>query len=129
MTAEGYTPVDVKPWETGSHSKAVACNQPAGCTLTTRLDKAAGTYNITVQYFDYWSGKSNFSLDLNGKPIGNWVADDTLPSARQDLHPDVETSTRITFPNIPLKSGDTLTLHGTPDNTEPAPVDYIEITK
>jgi alpha-glucuronidase len=129
MTAEGYTPIDVKPWETASNSKAAVCNQPTGCTLTTTLDKPAGTYNIIVQYFDYWTGKSHFTLDLNGKPIGNWVAADTLPPARIDLHPDGETSTRITFPNITLKLGDTLTLHGTPDNTEPAPVDYIEITK
>ena len=129
MTAAGYTPVDVKPWETASNSKAVVCNQPGGCTLTTTLDKPAGTYNITVQYFDYWSGKSHFSLDLNGKPIGTWIADDTLPPARPDLHPDGETGTRITFPDVTLKPGDTLTLHGTPDNTEPAPLDYIEITK
>jgi alpha-glucuronidase len=129
MTAEGYTPIDVKPWETASNSKATVCNQPTGCTLTTTLDKPAATYNITVQYFDFWSGKSHFTLDLNGQPIGNWIADDTLPPARADLHPDGETSTRITFPNITLKPGDTLTLHATPDNTEPAPVDYIEITK
>jgi alpha-glucuronidase len=129
MTAAGYTPVDVKPWETASNSKAAVCNQPSGCTLTTKLDKPAGTYNITVQYFDYWSGKSHFTLDLNNQPIGHWIADDTLPPARQDLHPDGETSTRITFPGITLKPGDTLTLHGVPDNTEPAPVDYIEINK
>jgi alpha-glucuronidase len=129
MAAEGYTPIDVKPWETASNSKAVICNQPTGCTLTTTLNKPAGTYNITVQYFDYWSGKSHFTLDLNGKPIGTWIADDTLPPARIDLHPDGETSTRITIPNITLKPGDTLTLHGTPNNTEPAPVDYIEIAK
>ncbi|MEI9978686.1 MAG: alpha-glucuronidase family glycosyl hydrolase [Edaphobacter sp.] len=129
MTAEGYTPFDVKPWETASNSKAVVCTQPTGCTLTTTLNKPADTYNIVVQYFDYWSGKSKFTLDLNGKPIGNWLADDTLPPARADLHPDGETSTRITFPNITLKPGDTLTLHGIPDNTEPAPVDYVEITK
>jgi alpha-glucuronidase len=129
MTAEGYTPIDVKPWETASNGKAAVCNQPTDCTLTAKLDEPAGTYSITVQYFDYWSGKSKFILDLNGKPIGNWIADDTLPPARQDLHPDGETSTRITFPNITLKPGDTLTLRGVPDNTEPAPVDYIEITK
>ncbi len=129
MTAEGYIPVDVKPWETGSNSKAAVCNQPIGCTLTTKLDKPAGTYNITIQYFDYWSGKSHFTLDLNGKPIGTWIADDTLPPARAENQPSGDTSTRITFPNITLKPGDTLTLHGTPDNTEPAPVDYIEITK
>ncbi len=129
MTAEGYTPIDVKPWETASNSRAAVCNQPTGCTLTTTLNKPAGTYNITVQYFDYWSGKSHFTLELNHKPIGTWIADDTLPPARAENQPNGDTSTRITFPNITLKPGDTLTLHGTPDNTEPAPVDYIEITK
>jgi alpha-glucuronidase len=129
MTAEGYIPLDVKPWETASNSKAAVCNQPSGCTLTTTLNKPAGTYNITVQYFDFWSGKSKFSLDLNHQPIGNWIADDTLPPARPDLHPDGETSTRITFPNITLKPGDTLTLHGNPENAEPAPIDYLELTK
>jgi alpha-glucuronidase len=129
MTAEGYTPIDVKPWETASNSKAVVCNQATGCTLTTTLNKPAGTYNITVQYFDYWSGNSHFTLDLNGKPIGNWIADDTLPPARAENQPNGDTSTRITVPNIPLKPGDTLTLHATPDNTEPSPVDYVEITK
>ncbi|HXC96248.1 MAG TPA: alpha-glucuronidase family glycosyl hydrolase [Edaphobacter sp.] len=129
MTAEGYTPIDVKPWETASNSKAVLCDQPTGCTLTTKLDNPAGTYTITVQYFDFWSGKSHFALNLNGKPIGNWLADETLPPARAENQPNGDTSTRITFPNIVLKPGDTLTLHGTPNNTEPAPVDYIEITK
>jgi alpha-glucuronidase len=127
MTAEGYTPIDVKPWETASNSKAAVCNQPTGCTLTTTLNKPAGTYNITVQYFDYWSGKSHFTLDLNHQPIGAWIADDTLPPARAENQPNGDTSTRVTFPKITLKPGDTLTLHGTPDNTEPAPVDYIEI--
>jgi alpha-glucuronidase len=129
MTAEGYTPVDVKPWETASNSKAAVCNQPAGCTLTTTLNKPAGTYSIVVQYFDYWSGKSHFTLDLNGQPIGNWIADDTLPPVRAENEPNGDTSTRITFLNIPLKPGDTLTIHGTPDNTELAPVDYIEISR
>ena len=129
MNAEGYTTIDVKPWETASNSKAVECNQPTGCILSTTLDKPAGTYNITVQYFDFWSGKSHFALELNHLPIGDWIADDILPPARPDFHPDGETSTRITFPNIALKPGDTLTLHGTSDNTEPAPVDYIEITR
>ena len=129
MTAEGYTPVDVKPWETASNSKAVVCNQPAGCILTTTLDKPAGTYNITVQYFDYWCGKSHFSLDLNGKPIGNWIADDTLPPARPENQPDGDTSTRITFPEHRAQTRRHPNPARHPDNTEPAPVDYIEITK
>jgi alpha-glucuronidase len=129
MTAEGYTPIDVKPWETASNSKAAVCNQSSGCTLTTTLNKPGGTYSITVQYFDFWSGKSHFTLDLNHQPIGQWIADDALPPARAENQPNGDTSTRITFPNITLKPGDTLTLHGIPDNTEPAPVDYIEIIR
>jgi alpha-glucuronidase len=129
MSTEGYTPIDVKPWETASNSKAVVCNQTAPCSLTTKLDKPAGSYSITVQYFDYWSGKSHFELRRNNQPIGHWIADDTLPPAREELRPNGDTSTRITFPDISLKPGDTLTLQGTPDNTEPAPVDYIEVRK
>ncbi len=39
MQADGYTPVGVTPWETGSGGKAVVCNRPAPCTLNhkTRL--------------------------------------------------------------------------------------------
>jgi alpha-glucuronidase len=128
MTAEGYTPADVRPWETASSAKAVVCGVSAGCTLTAKLDKPAGSYNVVVQYFDYWSGRSHFELQVDGRTVGQWVADDTLPPARIDLHPDGETSTRITFHDVALKPGDTLMLRGVPDDKEPAPVDYVEIT-
>jgi alpha-glucuronidase len=128
MTAAGYTPIDVHPWETASNGKAAICNQHSACTLTTTVEKTPGNYSIAAQYFDYWSGKSHFELLVNGRTFGHWVADDTLPPAAPDLHPDGETSTRITFPDIYLKHGDTITLRGAPDGTEPAPLDYIEIT-
>jgi len=98
MTPNGYTLVDADPWETASNGKAVACNRPGTCTLTTSLDKPAGAYTIAVQYFDLRTGASKFELLLNDKPIAQWTP------------------------------GDTLTLHGTPNEAEPAPVDYIEIT-
>ena len=128
MTAEGYTPADVRPWETASNTKAMVCGVSAGCTLTAKLDKPAGSYKVVVQYFDYWSGRSHFELQVDGRTVGQWVADDTLPPARIDLHPDGETSTRITFQDVALKPGDTLMLRGVPDDKEPAPVDYVEIT-
>ena len=128
MTAEGYTPIDVHPWETASNSKAAICNRHRTCSLTTTMKKTPGNYSIAVQYFDYWSGKSHFELLVNDRIFGHWVADDTLPPAAPDLHPDGETSARIKFPHVYLKPGDTITLRGTPDGTDPAPVDYIEIT-
>jgi alpha-glucuronidase len=129
MTADGYTPAEATPWETASNGKAVACNRSETCTLTTTLNKPAGTYTIAVQYFDLRTGASKFELLLNGISIANWTADGTLPPAVVDKLLDGSTSTRFTVPGINLKPGDTLTLRGTPDQEEPAPVDYIEITK
>ena len=124
MQAVGYKPVDVTPWETASGGKAAICSDAPVCSLTTRLNRPAGTYSIAVQYFDLNTGKSNYELLLNGKPIADWRADRLLPSAKLNGH----TSTRFTVPDVHLAPGDTLTLRGTPVVEEPAPVDYIEIT-
>ncbi|HEY9125756.1 MAG TPA: alpha-glucuronidase family glycosyl hydrolase [Acidobacteriaceae bacterium] len=129
MQAAGYAPVEVKPWETASNGKAVLCKGERSCTLTAKLDRSAGRYSVAVQYFDDWGGASRFTLMLNDKSIGAWKADDTLPPARAALEPNGDTSTRITFSSVALQPGDVLTLRGDPDGDEPAPVDYIEITK
>ena len=128
MQAEGYKPVDVTPWETASGGKAVICAGKGSCILTATFSKASGEFNIAVQYFDLRSGVSTYDLLLNGTPIAHWRADATLPPAVDDPHPDGHTSTRFTTPPIVLKPGDFLTLRGTPDGGELAPVDYIEIT-
>jgi alpha-glucuronidase len=123
MQAVGYTPVDVVPWETASGGKAVVCSGAPTCSLTTKLDRPAGEYSIAVQYFDLNSGSSSYELLLNGSRVASWKADRLLPSNKLDGH----TSTRFTVPSIHLAPGDTLTLRGTPDGKELAPVDYIEI--
>jgi alpha-glucuronidase len=124
MQAKGYTPVDVVPWETASGGKAVVCTEAPSCSLTTQLNRPAGDYSIAVQYFDLNSGDSSYELSLNGRPVADWKAGRQLPSSKLDGH----TSTRFTVPSIHLGPGDILTLRGTPDGKEPAPVDYIEIT-
>jgi alpha-glucuronidase len=129
MVADGYTPVEVTPWEAASDGKAIVCNRPAVCTLSAKLNRDAGSYNIAVQYFDFRTGASQYELLLNDKPIARWTADATLPPAVVDKRLDGSTSTRFTVQDISLKLGDTLTLRGTPDGEEPAPVDYIEITR
>ncbi len=129
MQRDGYTPVDVTPWETASDGKAVVCDRATACTLATKLDKPAGTYNIAVQYFDIHPGNARFEVLLNGRSIAHWTADNTLPPAVADKKLDGHTSTRFTIPTVHLVPGDTLMLRGVPDGAEPAPVDYIEITK
>ena len=154
MQRVGYEPVDVTPWETASGGKAAVCHQTAGCTLSTTISRAAGIYDVAVQYFDTWRGVSHDELLVNGKAVAHWAADDTLPPAQFDPHLDGQDSTRFTAHGVALKPGDTLMLRGVPDlrpelNTaqavpvaagalhpnarerrdyrEYAPVDYIEI--
>lgn len=127
MKAVGYTTVDVAPWETASGDKAVECREASGCTLTTMLEKPAGTYDVAVQYFDLWKGVSAYTLSVNGAMVARWKSDDTLPPAQPDAHLDGQDSTRFTAHHVALKPGDVLELRGVPDLREFAPVDYVEI--
>jgi alpha-glucuronidase len=127
IEAVGYKSVDVTPWETASGGKAVVCGS-AACTLTAKLDEAAGTYDIAVQYFDLRTGVSSYELAVNGKVVASWKADDVLPPVVVDPKLDGHTSTRYTVRGVMLKPGDSLVLKGVPEGKEPAPVDYLEIT-
>ena len=129
MQADGYTAVDVTPWETGSGGKAVVCNRAAPCSLSTKPGRPDGTYSIEVRYFDLRTGKAQYELLLNGKSLAHWTADATLPPAAIDAHLNGSTSTLFTVSGVRLKPSDTITLRGTPDQGEPAPVDYIEVVR
>jgi alpha-glucuronidase len=129
MQADGYTTVDVTPWETASGGKAVVCNRPAPCTLSTKPGRPDGTYSIGVRYFDLRTGAAQYDLLLNGKSLAHWTANATLPPAAVDPHLDGSTSTLFTVPGVRLKPDDTVSLRGTPNQGEPAPVDYIEVEK
>jgi alpha-glucuronidase len=128
MTPVGYTVVDADPWETASGGKAVICQRTEACTLTTQHAGETGHFRIAVQYFDLRTGVSTFELLLNGKSIAHWKADATLPPAVVEKRLGGHTSTRVTLPDVMLQKGDTLTLRGTPEGGELAPVDYLEIS-
>ncbi len=127
MQSEGYRVVEANPWESASQGKAVVCDRPAGCSLTSKVDRPAGKYDIAVQYFDLRNGISHYQLRLNGKSIAQWAADDTLPPAVLDTNLDGSTSTRFSVHGVSLNPGDDLTLIGIPSGEEKAPVDYVEL--
>jgi alpha-glucuronidase len=124
MQLDGYTPVEVTPWETASGGKAYVCKDRSVCTATAHFKQSAGRYTIAVQYFDYRTGASTFRLILNRHTIGAWTADSTLPGEA----PDGATSTRYTLRGVSLRPGDVLTIEGHPSDGEPAPIDYLAIT-
>jgi alpha-glucuronidase len=124
MRLDGYTPVDVTPWETASGGKAWVCQNRAECTAATTFHGTAGWYDVAVRYFDYLHGESTFRLLLNQQPIAAWTADNAVPGDA----PNGDTSSRYTLQGVPLRPGDVLTVDGHPDDGEPAPIDYVEIT-
>jgi alpha-glucuronidase len=122
MQLDGYTPVDVTPWETASGGKAVVCAAQQ-CSAQTTWDKADGWYDITVRYFDLLHGHSRFALSVGGTEVDQWVAGDTLPSDKLDGH----TSTRRVLRHVAMHRGDVVRVVGRPDEPEQAPLDYLEI--
>jgi alpha-glucuronidase len=124
MQLEGYTIADATPWETASEGKAVVCKGATTCVASTVFNQSAGTYDVAVQYFDFRHGVSTYDLYLNGKLLKEWRADNSLSGDQMNG----DTSTRITISGVALKPGDTLKIEGHPDDGEPAPLDYVEIS-
>jgi alpha-glucuronidase len=124
MKLEGYAPIDVTPWEDASAGKAISCpeNQTT-CTASTEFQGTAGWYKIDVQYFDTTPGVSRFRLYVGDQLIDTWSADADLPWKI----PNGDTSTRQTVAFVALRAGDIIRIVGTPDNTDRAAIDYLEV--
>jgi alpha-glucuronidase len=122
MKLDGYTPVDVTPWETGSGGRAVVCAAQQ-CSAQTTWDKPDGWYDVAAQYFDLSNGQSRFILSIAGNEVDRWVAGDTLPSDKLNGH----TSTRRVLRRVAIHHGDIVRVTGWPDSAEKAPLDYVEI--
>lgn len=123
MKLDGYSPVDVTPWETASGGKAVACERASGCSAAFTFDRAAGRYDLATQYFDTNNGVALFRLLVNGNLVDSWAADNDLPSAKMNGH----TSTRHTTDEVDLKLGDNVRIEGIPGGGDETGLDYVEI--
>jgi alpha-glucuronidase len=99
---------------------------PAGhtsCTAEFKYAGATGARDIVVQYFDVNTGAARFRVRIGDRLVGEWTATDRVPTRRLDG----SSSSRRVFPAVALRSGDTITIEGTPDGGETAALDYIEI--
>ncbi len=128
---QGYAPVDVTPPEAASGARGIRCAPTtlslashAPCVARFRYAGAAGPHDLTIRYFDPNSGSARFKLSVAGRVVDEWFADDQLPSNKLDAH----TSSRRRVTGIALRPGDEIAVEGTPDASDPAAVDYIEIS-
>lgn len=122
MKLDGYEGVAVTPWETASGGNAIAC-PGAACSASMRFDGSAGPHNIVVRYFDTNNGAASFRLLVAGKAMGEWRAEDTLPSDKPNGH----TSTRWLRTGVELHRGDEIRIEARPDGGDRAALDYVEI--
>ena len=116
----GFSPYIQPAQPTG----ALAPEAMRPCAADWNWTGAPGRYNIAVQYFDLQGGAARFTLSVNSQPQADWQADANLPSKL----PNGDNSTRHAIRSIDLKPGDTIRVEGAPDGSDPADLDYIEIT-
>jgi alpha-glucuronidase len=120
---DGYTAVDVTPWEAASGGRAIECRS-SSCAATFQFDGPAGWYDVTVQYFDVNTGAARFKLLRGAQVVDEWIASDRVPTRKIDG----SSSARRVVRGVSLQPGDAIRIEGTPDEGETAALDYIEIT-
>jgi alpha-glucuronidase len=125
MQLQGYTSIDIIPWENASGGKGIACLIPSACSAEFRFDRAAGWYKINVEYFDQDNGISRFRFFVNDRLMDEWVADNNLPAKK----PGGDSSSRRRLPEMTLRPDDLIRIEGIPDRDEHAGLDFIEIKK
>ncbi|KAH7116220.1 glycoside hydrolase superfamily [Dendryphion nanum] len=127
LSLSGYKTYRVNPFHTASGYTAIvtSTNTTIG-TATANITFASGTYDVAVNYYDLFGGRSKYELSINNRTIGTWTAnhEDTLGHA-PSIYLDGHTATRITFKGIKVNKGDLLKIVGRPDGIEPAPIDYV----
>jgi alpha-glucuronidase len=122
MKLQGYTVVDITPWEAASGTKAVSC-AAASCTASFVYQGKPGSFTLYVQYFDQNTGTAHYRVSIGNQTVDEWVADLILPSRKLDG----STSTRRTIRGLALRPGDEIRVTGIPDGGEAAAFDYIQI--
>jgi alpha-glucuronidase len=122
MQLQGYSVVGVTPWEAASGGKAVMCST-GKCSARVRFDGEAGQYTLQVQYFDQNGGAAHFRLVVAGKVVDEWAAGEHLPTTKLDG----TSSMRRSVTRVALQPGNEILIEGSPDGSDMAGVDYLDI--
>jgi alpha-glucuronidase len=125
MQLQGYTPIDIVPWENASGGKGIECTVPAGCSASFRFDRSPGWYDMDVEYFDQNNGESRFRVLVNDQIVDEWIANNHLPARK----PGGDSSSRRRIRGLALRPGDGIRIKGIPDKEEHAALDFVSFKK
>src|SRR5262249_32793195 len=123
MKLNGYGQIEITPWENASGGKGIACPRQEACSAEFQFDRTPGRYELDVEYFDQNNGELRFRVLVNNHEVDHWSADLMLPAKK----PGGDSSTRRRISGVSLSAGDTIRIEGTPDQQEPAGLDYVEL--
>lgn len=124
MRLQGDSIIDVVPAENASGGKAVTCKATGNwCSATFTFKRAAGWYELDVEYFDQNNGAAKYRVLVGNQIVDGWSADDHFPSRKIGG----DTSTRRRIPGLALRPGDQIRIEGLPSGEESAAFDYVEL--
>ena len=98
-------------------------------TASTEYTGAAGTYEITVSYFDESDGVSSLAFLVNGEILDQWLAEEDPVCSDCDSPGASTLRTRVVVTDMRLQPGDEITLQGTGEHYEYARFDKVELTR
>ena len=126
MDLDGYAVVDVEPPVAASGYKAIVTNGTG--TASGKLDFPDGTYDLAVNYYDVIGGQATYEAWINDDLVAQWVGDSEDMLAHDfSVYVDSHSAIRKTFEGIRIARGDRITIKGTADGIEQAPLDYISL--
>jgi alpha-glucuronidase len=121
LQLNGYSVIDITPWENASGGKGIDCASAQGCSAVFRFDRAAGWYEMDVEYYDLPNGESKYRVLVNGQFIDEWIANNRLTARK----PGGDSSSRRRITGVALRPGDEIKIEGIPDRDEHAGLDFI----
>ncbi len=93
-------------------------------TATSTFAGSAGTYDITLGYFDENDGTASAVVNVNGSAIGSKVFDQSLGSSTASA---ANKTSAVIATNVSLAPGDSIQIVGTRAGGEMVRVDYLDI--
>ncbi len=125
MQLQGYTPIDIIPWENASGGKGIECAVPQGCSAGFRFTRSLGRYDMDVEYYDQNNGESRFRVLVNNRVVDEWIANNRLTAKM----PGGDSSSRRRIRGLALRPGDEIRIEGIPDKEEHATLDFVSLKK